>query len=122
MTEIVSTIDVIVPFRFLAWRLPFLIQFVWPIPLLICFILAPESPYFLVRMGRLDEARTTLRRIGNKDITDEEIEQTIALIDYTNRAEVEESSSSSYAECFRGKNLWRTEIVSSQCVYQKTFT
>lgn len=99
--------------------MPFLIQFVWPIPLLICFVLAPESPYFLVRKGHLDEARRTLRRIRNKDITDEEIEQTIALIDYTNRAEVEESASSSYAECFRGKNLWRTEIVSSQRVCQE---
>lgn len=53
-----------------------------PIPLLIFLILAPESPYFLICKGRLDEARATIRRIRNKGTTDEEIEQTIALIDY----------------------------------------
>ncbi|KAH8673385.1 general substrate transporter [Xylariales sp. PMI_506] len=102
-----------------AWRLPFLIQFVWPVPLLICFLFAPESPYFLVRKGRLDDARATLRRIRHKDTTDEEIEQTIALIDYTNKMEIEVNKSSSYAECFRGKNLWRTEIV---CIVQMAQT
>ncbi|GLA46664.1 hypothetical protein AnigIFM63604_011265 [Aspergillus niger] len=65
-----------------------------------------------VRKGRYEDARATLRRIRQKDITDEEIEQSIALIDYTNKMEVQIKESSSYAECFRGKNRWRTEIVS----------
>ncbi|XRM48131.1 hypothetical protein ABZX51_011071 [Aspergillus tubingensis] len=94
-----------------AWRVPFLVQFVWPVPLLICFLLAPESPYYLVRKGRYEDARATLRRIRQKDITDEEIEQSIALIDYTNKMEIQIKESSSYAECFRGKNRWRTEII-----------
>lgn len=64
-----------------------------------------------MRKGRLDEARRTIRRIRSSDISEEEIEQTVALIDYTNKMEVELSASSTYAECFRGKNLWRTEIV-----------
>ncbi|RAK91730.1 MFS general substrate transporter [Aspergillus costaricaensis CBS 115574] len=98
-----------------AWRVPFLVQFVWPVPLLICFLLAPESPYYLVRKGRYEDARATLRRIRQKDITDEEIEQSIALIDYTNKMEIQIKESSSYAECFRGKNRWRTEIV---CIVQ----
>ncbi|RAH73812.1 MFS general substrate transporter [Aspergillus aculeatinus CBS 121060] len=102
-----------------AWRIPFLIQFVWVPPLLICFLLAPESPYFLVRTGRLDDARAILRRIRSDNTTAEEIEQTIALIDYTNRMEVELNASSSYAECFRGKNRWRTEIV---CIVQMAQT
>ncbi|GLA87649.1 hypothetical protein AtubIFM56815_002075 [Aspergillus tubingensis] len=64
-----------------------------------------------VRKGRYEDARATLRRIRQKDITDEEIEQSIALIDYTNKMEIQIKESSSYAECFRGKNRWRTEII-----------
>lgn len=87
-------------------------------PLLICFLLAPESPYYLVRKARFEDARNTLRRIRNRDTTDLEIDQTIALIDYTNKMEIEVSEASSYAECFRGKNRWRLEIVS--CKFQRT--
>ncbi|CAK7226356.1 hypothetical protein SBRCBS47491_006203 [Sporothrix bragantina] len=102
-----------------AWRLPFLIQFVWPIPLLICFFLAPESPYFLVRKGRLDDARAVLRRVRHEDTPAEEIEQALALIDYTNKMEMEVNQNATYAECFRGKNRWRTEIV---CIVQMSQT
>ncbi|KAJ9138343.1 General substrate transporter [Pleurostoma richardsiae] len=102
-----------------AWRLPFLVQFVWPVPLLICFLFAPESPYFLVRKSRLEDARATLRRVRNSNTTEEEIEQTLALIDYTNKMEMEINKSSTYGECFRGKNLWRTEIV---CIVQMAQT
>lgn len=56
-----------------------------------------------------------MRRLRSAGVTPEEIEQSIALIDYTNQLELELNSSSTYAECFRGKNLWRTEIV---CVVQ----
>src|ERR1700750_2358067 len=40
----------------LAWKLPFVLQWVWPIPLLIGAYLAPESPWNAVRRGKLDEA------------------------------------------------------------------
>ncbi|GKZ55710.1 hypothetical protein AnigIFM49718_000876 [Aspergillus niger] len=74
-------------------------------------ILSSMMVWLTVRKGRYEDARTTLRRIRQKDITDEEIEQSIALIDYTNKMEVQIKESSSYAECFRGKNRWRTEII-----------
>lgn len=61
----------------------------------------------------MDDARATLRRIRSTGTTDQEIEEAIALIDYTNRMEMEINESTSYKECFRGKNLWRTEIVSA---------
>ncbi|CAK7206060.1 hypothetical protein SEUCBS139899_008843 [Sporothrix eucalyptigena] len=95
-----------------SWRIPFLIQFVWPVPLIICYLMAPESPYYCVRKGKLEEAKKVLRRIRNmKNITEEEIEQEIALIDYTNKVEGALNKSGTYIECFTGKDRWRTEIV-----------
>lgn len=90
-----------------------MIQFVWPVPLIICYLFAPESPYYCVRKGKLEEAKKVLRRIRNmKNTTEEEIEQEVALIDYTNKVEGALSKSGTYIECFTGKDLWRTEIVS----------
>jgi SP family general alpha glucoside:H+ symporter-like MFS transporter len=44
--------------------------------------------------------------------TDEDIEESIALIAYTAKLEDEEGQGSRYWDCFRGKNWHRTEIVS----------
>ncbi len=41
-----------------SWRIPYAIQWVWPLPIIIAVILAPESPWWLVRKGQTDAART----------------------------------------------------------------
>ena len=66
----------------------------------------------MVRKGLWDEARASLRRVRAGNTPNEEIEEALALIEYTNKMEAELNEKSSYLECFRGKNLWRTEIVS----------
>ena len=47
-------------------KIPFAIQWIWPIPLFILVTLAPESPWFLVR-GRLEEAEHSVSRLAAKD-------------------------------------------------------
>ncbi|KAK4448053.1 major facilitator superfamily domain-containing protein [Podospora aff. communis PSN243] len=54
-----------------GYRIPFAIQWVWPVPLFIATFLAPESPWFLVRTGNLDEAKKALQRLSEKDLTTE---------------------------------------------------
>lgn len=92
-----------------GYRIPFAIQWVWPLPLFILTYLAPNSPYWLVRKGRVSEAEASIRRLSS-NLTDEQIQNSLALIDHTNRLEQSLTAESSYWDCFKGTNLRRTEI------------
>ncbi|OCF39724.1 MFS transporter, SP family, general alpha glucoside:H+ symporter [Kwoniella heveanensis CBS 569] len=92
-----------------GYRIPFAIQWIWPIPLFILVTLAPESPWFLVRKGRLEEARQAVARLSRKgDVTDPA--QTVAMMIRTNQHEMEIQPNTSYLDCFKGSDLRRTEI------------
>ncbi|ORX35415.1 general substrate transporter [Kockovaella imperatae] len=94
-----------------GWRLPFAVQWVWPIPLFICAYFAPESPWNAIRRRKPELARQALRQLKKDTPTrDEEIEATIALIEHTTALEEAETAGATYLECFRGTNLRRTEI------------
>lgn len=49
-----------------SYRIPFAVQWVWIIPLFIIATFAPESPWFLVRSGKLKEAERAVARLGKK--------------------------------------------------------
>jgi sugar porter (SP) family MFS transporter len=103
-----------------SYRIPFAIQWIWPIPLIIILWFTPESPYWLAKQNRLDEAKKVLRRISAKSSkTDEDLDKQLAMIVHTNKIESEHSQGSSYLDCFKGINLRRTEIVSS-CLSRRT--
>ncbi len=97
----------------LGWRLPFALQFIWPIPLFIGAYFAPESPWNAVRRGKFELAKKSLMRL-RQDTPDKEteVEATLAYIKYTTELERAETESASFLECFKGTNLRRTEIVS----------
>lgn len=65
---------------------------------------------WLVRHGRLDEARRSLRRLTSPDVAGFDVDATIALMEYTNRVEQEMVAGTSYLDCFKSVNLRRTEI------------
>ncbi|KIX06250.1 uncharacterized protein Z518_04225 [Rhinocladiella mackenziei CBS 650.93] len=92
-----------------GFRIPFSIQWVWPsflIPLL-CF--APESPWHLVRIQRLEEAEKSLRRLQRASAKID-VKMALASIVHTNNLEEELSVGTSYIDCFTGFELRRTEI------------
>ncbi|KAG6357263.1 hypothetical protein INS49_015141 [Diaporthe citri] len=95
----------------LGWRLPFALQWVWPIPLFIAAYLAPESPRNCVRRGRKDEAREALTKL-RQDTPErhQQVETTLAYIAYTTELEKAETENATFADCFKGTNLRRTEI------------
>ncbi|KZV93750.1 putative MFS alpha-glucoside transporter [Exidia glandulosa HHB12029] len=95
-----------------SWRLPFVVQWVWVVPLFLIFFFAPPSPWWLVRKGRLEEAEQAVKRLTNPErVSEEEIRNTVSMMVHTNELEKAESSGTSYIDCFRRTDLRRTEIV-----------
>lgn len=92
-----------------AYKIPFACQWAWPLPIMLGVALAPESPWWLVRKGRIADARKSLARLTSRADPDFEPDKTIAMIRRTN--ELERQIGTSYVDCFRGENLRRTEIV-----------
>jgi SP family general alpha glucoside:H+ symporter-like MFS transporter len=104
-----------------GYRIPFALQWMWPVPLIIGCFLAPESPWWLVRHNRIDEAKHSLRRLTSNKHGDVmfSVDDTIAMIVHTNELERSVSEGTSYWDCFKGTDLRRTEIV---CVVWATQT
>ncbi|WQF84625.1 Putative major facilitator, sugar transporter, major facilitator superfamily [Colletotrichum destructivum] len=93
-----------------AWRIPYALQWAFPVPILVGVALAPESPTWLVRKGRLTEARRALRRLASTAVSDAQLDVNVAMIAHTNEMERLNQEGTSYADCFRGTNLRRTLI------------
>ncbi|GAB7349225.1 hypothetical protein MBLNU459_g8389t1 [Dothideomycetes sp. NU459] len=96
-----------------SYRIPFAIQWVWPIPLMILCFFSPESPWYMVRNNRLDDASRILKRIRSHYV-EEDIAGTLAQMVHTVQIEAEldtEANATSYWQCFKGVDLRRTEIV-----------
>ena len=81
----------------------------WPLPILVGTIFAPESPWWLVRIGKHDQARRVIARL-HQGPSDAEIEDQLALMIHTNAIEKSISAGTSYKDCFTGTDLRRTEI------------
>jgi SP family general alpha glucoside:H+ symporter-like MFS transporter len=94
-----------------AYRIPFAIQWIWPIPMIIGCIFAPESPWWYVRHGKFEEARHNLRRLTSQADPEFNVDKTVAMMQHTNELERKETAGTRYLDCFKGVNLRRTEIV-----------
>ncbi|KAL2159055.1 hypothetical protein VTH06DRAFT_2814 [Thermothelomyces fergusii] len=95
-----------------AYRIPYALQWMWPLPLAIGIFFAPESPWWLVRKGKLDEAKAALLRLTslNRE-TNFNADETIDMMVHTTALEEKTTSGATYLDCFRGHDLRRTEIV-----------
>src|SRR5262249_21306268 len=92
-----------------AYRAPFAMQWIWPAVLLVGLLFAPESPYWLIRKGRKGDTRIALEQLSSaKHHLD--IDGLIAMIEHTNLLEQEIEETTTYFDCFKGVNLFRTEI------------
>ncbi|KAI0555873.1 sugar porter family MFS transporter [Xylaria curta] len=92
-----------------AYSIPFALQWFWVLVIIPGIFFIPESPWWLVRKGRSDEARDSLRRLASKKVN---IDATLTVIAETDRLELEMEAGSTYLDTIRGINLRRTEIAS----------
>jgi len=89
-------------------------QWIWPLPIMIGVLFAPESPWFHVRKGNVQEAKRSLARLTSSQNAERagfSIDNTVAMMIHTNELEKQGSSEASYKQCFKGIDLRRTEIV-----------
>jgi sugar porter (SP) family MFS transporter len=89
-----------------AYRGPFAVQLFFAAFLAAGLVFAPESPWYLVRVGKVEKARRSLQGLYGKEI---DISAKLANIETT----VQEESTKkvpSFVDCFRGSNLLRTGI------------
>ncbi|KAH2872739.1 hypothetical protein KXV67_008017 [Aspergillus fumigatus] len=93
----------------LSFRLPFGLQWAIGLPVLIGVILAPESPWWLIRHDRPEEAKRSLKRLTRSGVS---VDQTAAMLTHTNEVEkhLMAGGAISYLDCFKRVDLRRTEI------------
>jgi MFS transporter, SP family, general alpha glucoside:H+ symporter len=103
----------------MAWRIPFAIQWMWPVPIMVGVFFAPESPWWLVRKGRIEDAKRVLLRLTSAGVDDEfNADETVAMMVHTNALEQSVSEGTTYTDCFKGVDGRRTEIASMTWVIQ----
>jgi len=91
-----------------AYKIPIALQWMFPTPLAILMFCAPESPWWLVRKGRLEQAKKSVERLGRKSQLNSG--ETVAMMRRV--IELEESKKEpSYWEMFKGTDTYRTLIV-----------
>ncbi|KAF9872166.1 sugar porter family MFS transporter [Colletotrichum karsti] len=90
-----------------AYSLPFALQWFWILVILPGLLFVPESPWWLVRKERMDEAERSLRRLASEKVN---VAASLAFIVETDRLEQELEAGSTYRDCLKGVNLRRTEI------------
>ncbi|ETS81323.1 hypothetical protein PFICI_06325 [Pestalotiopsis fici W106-1] len=91
-----------------AYRIPIALQWMFPTPLAVLVFFAPESPWWLVRKGRLEEAAKSVGRLGRK----EKINTGDAVAMMRRVVEMEKTTKEpGFLELFKGTDLYRTLIV-----------
>lgn len=105
----------------LAYRIPFALQWVWPLPIALGIYLAPESPWWLVKKERMADAAHSLSRLISGLPPAEKatvIGTMLKRIQLTTQKEDILTKNASYRDCLIGSDGRRTRIASLTWVTQ----
>ncbi|KAJ5375894.1 hypothetical protein N7509_012780 [Penicillium cosmopolitanum] len=102
-----------------SYRIPFALQWAIGFPILVAVIFSPESPWWLVRHRRQQQARRSVQRLTRESRVN--IDQVIAMMEHTNEIEkyLQEDEGISYLDAFKGVDRRRTEIAAMVWVTQQ---
>jgi SP family general alpha glucoside:H+ symporter-like MFS transporter len=101
-----------------SYRIPFGLQWAFATAILVGVLFAPESPWWLVRHGKLAEAKKVLLRLTERVQPDFNASETVAMMEHTNEVEKYLNPNTSFVDCFKGTDLRRTEIAAMVWVSQ----
>ncbi|RFN54002.1 hypothetical protein FIE12Z_1749 [Fusarium flagelliforme] len=99
-----------------AWRIPLGMFYIVPSIVIAGIWFVPESPRWLLRQNKVDEARKSLQQIREGVFTDGEIDAEFSELRVSLEEETEQGR---FIELFRGINLRRTLIVIVVNFYQQ---
>lgn len=94
-----------------GYRIPFALQWIFPPIIGVGAVFAPESPWWCVRNGHMEQAAKVVKRLlSKKEAQDPNIIQNkVSEMRLTNEHEKALSAGTQYWDCFRGIDLRRTE-------------
>ncbi|TQS32573.1 hypothetical protein Golomagni_07107, partial [Golovinomyces magnicellulatus] len=90
-----------------SYRIPIAVQFAWSLILIGGMLILPESPRFLIRAGKLDQAAKALGRLRRLPAEHPAIHEELAEVKANHDHEVSMASGSSYLDCFKPPVLKR---------------
>jgi SP family general alpha glucoside:H+ symporter-like MFS transporter len=77
---------------------------------MVLIFFAPESPWWLVRKGRREEALRSIQRLGRRGGTQAAAEDTLAMMERTAEIEAHAGGQPKFLDLFKGVDLRRTLI------------
>jgi len=105
-----------------SFRIPFAVQWIWPVPIMIGVYLAPESPWWLTRKGKSTEAKKNIKRLltVNSNMPDPDILSNAMFnkMQLTIKEEERISGDVGYIECLKGPDFRRTRIAALVWLFQ----
>ncbi|KAF4911087.1 MFS transporter fmqE [Colletotrichum viniferum] len=99
-----------------SWRIPMGLFYVIPVIVMCLIFFIPESPRWLLTQDRVEEAHASLKNLRVGTMTDAEIDEQFAALQYALKQEVEQGK---YWELFKGVNLKRTAVVMIMNFFQQ---
>ncbi|CCF59003.1 hypothetical protein KAFR_0F04080 [Kazachstania africana CBS 2517] len=99
----------------LQWRLPLGLGFLWAILMIVAMFFVPESPRYLIEVGKIEEARRSVARSNKIDVEDPAVTVEVEFLSAAVEAE-RAAGSASWGELFstNGKVLQR--LIMGICV------